>query len=177
MAKGRRRIIAAVAAVAAGAAVIGWAGHAIWASSWPAPGQATVADARACRLAGGTNVPFDEVMRHFGLGLPPHAGPVVFTADVNPLFGTYDLELRFTTTTAGLRSFLARAGLPPLSPDSKITIDGFGSARCGLAPPANRHMTYSQDSPDGPMAKSPRAMAADFTNPARPVVWITAFDL
>lgn len=115
-------------------------------------------------------------MRHFRLKLPPNARHVVFAANVNPLFGEYSLSLRFTTTPAGLRSFLSGAGLAPPSPDVQTTV-AFGIASCGLDPPTTNRMAYSQDSADAPMAKSPRAVAIDLSDPAHPAVWVTAMDL
>src|SRR5262249_30331970 len=88
---------------------------------------------RVCRSTGWNNVPFDQVMGHFRLKLPPGAQDVVFTANVNPLFGEYSLALRFTTTAAALRSFLANAGLAPASLSGRRTIE-FGPASCGLNP-------------------------------------------
>lgn len=130
----------------------------------------------ASQLLGGNNVPFGEVMRHFSLKLPPSAQKVVFTANVSPLFGEYSLSLRFTTTPARLRSFLSGAGLAPPSPDVQTPVD-FGAAACGLDPPATSRMTYSQDRAAGPMAKSPRAVAVDLSDPAHPTVWLSAMDL
>ncbi|MDR2986401.1 MAG: hypothetical protein LBV34_16330 [Nocardiopsaceae bacterium] len=130
-------------------------------------------DSRVCRTTGWNNVPFDEVMRHFNLKLPSRAQDVVFTADVNPLFGEYSLDLRFTTTPAALRSFLASAGLPPASPDTRTSIE-FGPASCGLIPPAGKDMAYTQDRDLG---ASPRAVAVDLSDRTHPTVWITALDM
>jgi hypothetical protein len=118
-------------------------------------------------------------MDHFRLKLPAGAQHVIFTADVNPLFGEYGLSLRFTTTPVGLRSFLAAAGLAPASPDGRTTIDfaDFGPSSCELNPPASKHMAYTQDTDSSPMAGSPRAVAVDLSNRSHPAVWVTAMDM
>jgi len=133
-------------------------------------------NSRVCRSTGWNNVPFDKVMRHFRLKLPPRAQDVVFTANVNPLFGEYSLALRFTTTAAALRSFLANAGLAPASPSGRRTIE-FGPASCGLNPPVREYMAYTRDADSSPMGGSPRSVAADLSDRSNPTVWVTAMDM
>lgn len=181
MASGHGRGCLAVAVAGIGVAGIAtwlgwtWLG---WASSHAFDPDNHVAgtDSRVCRSTGWNNVPFDEVMGHFRLKLPPGAQHVVFAANVNPLFGEYSLALRFTTTPAAQRSFLANAGLPPASPTARTTIE-FGPASCGLNPPASDYMAYTQDADSSPMEGSPRAVAVDLSDRSHPTVWVTAMDM
>lgn len=142
----------------------------------PPDNHVAATDSRLCPSTAGNNVPFDQVMGHFRLKLPAGAQHVIFTANVNPLFGQYGLSLRFTTTPAGLRSFLSTAGLDPASPDVRTTIE-FGPTSCRLNPPAGKHMAYSQDTESGPMVGSPRAVAVDLSDRSHPAVWVTAMDM
>lgn len=158
MARGHGRGYLAIGiAGAAVAGLLGWVGwKSITASGLP-DNHVAATDSRVCRSTEGNNVPFDQVMSHFSLKLPPGAQHVVFTANVNPLFGDYSLTLHFTTTPAGLRSFLTTARLAPASPGVRTTVD-FGITACGLTPPAGKHMSYSEDS----ASKSPRGRRGPF---------------
>jgi hypothetical protein len=142
----------------------------------PPDNHVAAADSRVCPSTAGNNVPLSEVISHFALALPPGASHVRFTANVNPLFGEYSLDLRFRTTRAGLRAFLSRAGLRQASPDMRTT-DMFGVTACGLTPPRNEQMAYSQDSATGPNSADPRAVAVDLSDLDFPVVWVTDQDL
>ncbi|MBF9069015.1 hypothetical protein [Streptacidiphilus fuscans] len=156
------------------------------ADSWAPPDDHVAAsDRRVCPQTSMNNDPLADATSHFELVLPRGATGVVFTATVGGLQGDSDLSLRFTTTAAGLASFLTASRISPPTPTTRVT-DGdwtiFPSSSkptgpCGLTPPVGPHMVYSQDQPDGPMGSSPRSVAVDMTDPAHPVVWVDALDI
>jgi hypothetical protein len=177
MARGLGRGCLAVTIAGIGfAGLMAWLGWEFSHAFGPPDNHVAATDSRVCRSTGWNNVPFDQVMDHFRLKLPPGAQHVVFTANVNPLFGDYSLDLRFTTTPAALRSFLANAGLAPASRNARTTID-FGPSSCGLNPPASEYMAFTQDADSSPMAGSPRAVAVDLSNRSHPTVWVSAMDI
>jgi hypothetical protein len=142
-------------------------------------------DSRVCSQTIGNNVSLAAATSHFELVVPRDATHLTFTASVSSLQGEYDLSLRFTTTTAGLASFLDASRLSEPSATTELT-DGDWAAfpvstepqgPCGLNPPHDQHMVYSQDSPTGPMGGSPRSVAVDLSDPAHPEVWVDAVDL
>lgn len=145
-------------------------------------------DSRVCPQTTGNDDPFAEATQHFGLVLPRGAAHVVFSASVGGLQEDSELDLRFTTTSVGLADFLSASHLTRPTATSAVTT-GVWSAMgsdtqptaaqgpCGLIPPANRHMIYSQDGPDSFFGKSPRSLAVDMTDPADPTVWVSASDL
>ncbi|MDF9813118.1 hypothetical protein [Streptomyces sp. SPB162] len=81
-----------------------------------------VTDAHSC---GRSTAELDPSLAHFGLTLPADATGVRFTASADPIHGETDLTAAFTTAPAGLRRFLADAGLPhrvePPAPAQRIT--------------------------------------------------------
>lgn len=142
-------------------------------------------DSRVCSQTTGNNVSLADAASHFDLVVPQDATHLTFSASVSSLQGEYDLNLRFTTTAAGLASFLDASHLAKPSATTMVTLGDWldlpaGSAPqgpCGLTPPNDKHMVYSQDSPDDPLGVGPRSVAVDLSDPARPEVWVGALDL
>jgi hypothetical protein len=154
----------------------------------PPDDHVAATDSRVCRQTSGNNDPLADVTQHFDLVLPRGATHVVFSASVGGLQGESDLDLRFTTTPAGLAAFLSASQLARPTATTAVTTGAWttmgpgtqptgAQGPCGLNPPANQHMVYTQDRPDGPMGKNPRSAAVDMTDPAHPTVWVSALDL
>lgn len=146
------------------------------------------ADSRVCRQTSGNNLPLADAARYFHLVLPRGATHVVFSASEGGLQGEANLQLRFTTTSAGLSAFLSASQLARPTATTAVTMGGWitmgpgtrptgSQGPCGLNPPANRHVVYSQDGPESPMGSSPRSVAVDMTDPGQPTVWVSALDL
>jgi hypothetical protein len=109
---------------------------------------------------------------------------VHFTSSFDSFHGEYSLNVRFTTTKAGLASFLDASHLSRPSAATQATAGDWprypvttaAQGPCGLIPPDDQHMVYSQYPPDSPMSGT-RSLAVDLSDPAHPVVWVEALDL
>lgn len=152
----------------------------------PPDNHVAAQDSRVCSQTTGNNVSLADVTDHFELVVPSDATHLIFSASVSSLQGEYDLSLRFTTTAAGLVSFLDASHLSKPSATTEVTVGDWSfrpvgtepQGPCGLIPPNDQqHVVYSQDSPSGPMGDSPRSVAVDLSDPARPEVWVEALDL
>lgn len=168
--------------------ILAMAGWFIWALSHafdPPDNHVAAQDSRVCAGTQGNDISLADATNHFELALPKNATHLTFAASAGGMQGEYDLSLRFTTTSAGLASFLAGSHLANPTAATQVTDGNWPSypvttkpqGPCGLTPPNAAHMVYSQDSPDSPMGGSPRSVAVDLTDPARPQVWVDAMDL
>ncbi len=171
-------------------ALLGWGAKSFLDATWGLPDNHVAAtDSRICPQTTGNNVSLPDATAHFDLVVPPSATHLVFTASAGGMQGEMDLSLRFTTTPAGLASFLKAAGLSRPSVTAKMSVGDwipFGpgeavqpaSGPCGLTPPVNPTIQYTGDGPGSAMEKSPRAVAVDSTtDPDHPVVWVDGVDL
>ncbi|MFJ8044394.1 hypothetical protein ACIRBX_28205 [Kitasatospora sp. NPDC096147] len=183
---GSRTIAVGAVALLGLLGLAGWkAESALDAAFGPPDDHVAADDPRVCAGTSGNNTPLAEATGHFGLAVPSAATDLVFTANSGGLSGGTTLSMRFTTTPADLTAFLAAGRFEPPGRTTRLTVGGWqadtpGAAEraaegpCGLTPPVGPAMAYSQDD----RGKSPRALAVDATSdPARPVVWVTALDL
>jgi hypothetical protein len=151
----------------------------------PPDNHVVAQDSRVCSQTTGNNVSLADATSHFELVVPRDATHLTFTASVSSFQGEYDLSLRFTTTTGGLASFLDASHLSRPSATTKVTdgnwppypVSTVPQGPCGLTPPNDQRMIYSQDQPGGPMGNSPRSVAVDLSDPTHPEVWVDALDL
>ncbi|MEU9128846.1 hypothetical protein AB0D08_12170 [Kitasatospora sp. NPDC048540] len=151
--------------------------------------RVAAADSRVCAQTGGNNLPLAEATAHFGLAVPPAATDLVFTADAGGLQGDFSLTLRFTTTPADLATFLSAGDFEPPSAATTVSTGDWttyepGAAvrpaggPCGLTPPVGPAIVYSRDGRGYAGKAGPRSLAVDgATDPAHPVVWVSAVDL
>jgi hypothetical protein len=135
-----------------------------------------ISDPRSCPHS---NIALAEVAGHFELVLPPKATAVRFDSDVHPLFGEYALTLDFTTTAAGLATFLEQSNLadlgPTQDPDPQRVVPGCIEMRGGT----HRFMSAGDPGSSATPQDSGNVRRAtiDLGDPAHPRVVIEAFDL
>ncbi|MFD7033220.1 ABC transporter permease [Streptomyces sp. NPDC059917] len=169
--------------------VLGWGAKSMLDSSFDGPDNHVAAtDSRVCPQTEGNNVSLADATEHFGLQVPAAATSLVFTATAGGLQGEGRLSLRFTTTPADLATFLTASHFEPSGANTAVLASDWSayssgaavqSARgpCGLTPPGNPTMLYSQDGPGYVRKTSPRCLAVDHTDPAHPVVWVSGADV
>ncbi|MEV4556193.1 hypothetical protein AB0K51_04235 [Kitasatospora sp. NPDC049285] len=170
--------------------LLGWGAKSVLDSAFGPPDNHVAAtDSRVCSQTSGNNISLADATGHFNLVVPLAATNLVFTADTGGLRGETDLSMRFTTTPADLAAFLEASHFNPPSATAEVSVGDWAvrgpvatvqaaQGPCGLTPPVNPAMEYSQDGPGSGMEKNPRALAVDSSSdPAHPVVWITAMAL
>ncbi|MCU7826515.1 hypothetical protein [Kitasatospora sp. DSM 101779] len=171
-----------------GAAVVlgllGWGAVAAMRSTSGLPdNHVAKTDSRVCPDTVANNLSYADAVHHFSLSVPKDASGLVFTASTHPLFGEASLDLRFTTTPAGLSAFLAVSGFPSPVTDTTLGLGDWSyyvpgrppkdaSGACGLHPAVRPGMTYAEDTSSGR-----RFLAVDSTDPGHPVVWVSAMDM
>lgn len=169
--------------------LLGWGAKSMLDSSFEGPDNHVAAtDPRVCPQTEGNNVSLADATEHFGLAVPADATSLAFTATAGGLQGESDLALRFNTTPADLATFLTASHFEPSDATTQVHDSSWFAYRsggaalpaqgpCGLTPPGNSTMVYSQDGPGYARRTSPRDLAVDNTDPAHPVVWISGSDL
>ncbi|MFJ4712493.1 hypothetical protein [Streptomyces sp. NPDC088785] len=171
-------------------ALLGWGVESVLDSAFgPPDNHVAASDSRVCPQTSGNNISFADATGHFDLVAPPAATHLVYTANAGGLQGETNLSMRFTTTPTGLAAFLKASHFDEPSAATALsvgdwTVYGPGTpvraaqGPCGLTPPVDPAMEYSQDGPGSGMETSPRALAVDSTtDPEHPTVWITGMDL
>ncbi|MDX3096343.1 hypothetical protein PV318_04115 [Streptomyces sp. ME02-6991-2B] len=130
----------------------------------------------ACR---GSDVALGTAAGHFGLRLPDEPRDVHYLARGGGLSGEHELDLRFRTTAAGLRQFLAASGFGALGSDVRVLRVGEPPADpCRRAAGGLAHAGYTGDHVPaaGDHDAYSRGVAVDDSDPAHPVVALVALD-
>ena len=132
----------------------------IWRFPDPPP---SITDTRACP---DSTAELDQVTAHFAVKLPADATRVHFSSDFNSWFGEYGMEISFETTPAGLRSLIADSGFSAPKPAYPSTVPL--PAACPGPLPFQRGLMTKSDA---------RTLVVETSDPARPLVYIRAYDL
>ncbi len=165
--------------------------HFVEMSSAPSTSRVTPVHPRVCRRTGVGDPSLQAAARHFHLVIPRGTYQVAFEASTGH-GGTVGLDMSFTTTPARLTIFLAASHFNKPMPDGTTAVATPAPTQapptpgpipaptpdssCTLVPPAGRTMLHSQDGSYGAAATSSRSLAVDMTDPAHPVVWVSALD-
>ncbi|MFI6603591.1 hypothetical protein ACIBHX_45800 [Nonomuraea sp. NPDC050536] len=129
-----------------------------------------ISDARACS---GSNLELGKAAKHFRLAMPVPAEGLRFASDLHPVSGEYALTVEFTTTAAGLKSFLSASHLPqPERDEGAEPIDRHAS--CGLTDEGFDRPQYASD--DGESSGYVRRVVVDAGSSAKVRVIVEAMD-